>query len=345
MKLKDARTIPPYALEERRKQAIALHKKGMTNIEIAEIVGVHRNTVGQWIAKWKKGGSKNLRVQSSGRPRGSGRHLSPEQEKTIQKLIIDRHPEQLKLDFALWTRDAVRLLIANEFGLDMPIRTVGEYLKRWGFTPQRPVRRAYERCEASVRRWLDVEYPAIAKKAHQEGAEIHWGDETGLRSDDVNGRGYSPIGQTPVRRAKGTPERINMISSVTNQGKVRFMFYKSTLNVSVFLSFLKRLIRDAKGRKVYLIVDNLRVHHAHKVRDWVEANEDLIELHYLPSYSPDLNPDEYLNNDLKNGVGKRAERRGKGRLAQCALSQMRSIQKQPKRVKNYFHAKAIQYAR
>jgi transposase len=265
--------------------------------------------------------------------------------KTIQKLIVDRHPDQLKLDFALWTREAVRLLIADKIGLVMPIRTVGEYLKRWGFTPQRPVRRAYERCDASVRRWLDVEYPSIVEKARQEGAEIHWGDETGLRSDDVNGRGYAPIGKTPIRRAKGTPEKINMISSVTNQGKVRFMFYPGSMNVLVFLNFLKRLIRDANGRKIYLIVDNLRVHHAHKVRDWVEANECLIALYYLPSYSPDLNPDEYLNNDLKNGVSQRADKRTKGRLAQSALSQMRSIQKQPMRVRKYFLAKPIQYAR
>lgn len=116
-----------------------------------------------------------------------------------------------------------------------------------------------------MRRWLAGEYPAIVEKALREGGEIHWGDETGLRSDDVNGRGYSPVGRTPVRRAKGTPEKINMISSVTNRGKARFMFYRGSLNVSVFLLFLKPLVRDGRGRKVYLIVDNLRVHHAVKV--------------------------------------------------------------------------------
>jgi len=271
--------------------------------------------------------------------------LTPQQEKKIQKMIVDRHPEQLKLNFALWTRDAVRLLIRQEYGRNMPIRTVGEYLKRWGFTPQKPVRRAYERCEAGVRRWLDEAYPAIAENARREGAEIHWGDETGLRSDDVNGRGYSPMGQTPVRRAKGTPEKINMISSVTNQGKVRFMFYRGSLNVLVFLDFLKRLIRDARGRKVYLIVDNLRVHHAGKVKQWVAGRRKAIALFYLPSYSPDLNPDEYLNNDLKNGVSRRADNREKGRLAKSALSQMRSIQKQPSRVRKYFEAESIRYAR
>ena len=344
MKLRDARTLTPEELLERRMQAIELHRQAMTMAEIAPIVGVHRNTVGQWIAKWKEGGSAGLRAQSSGRPVGAGRHLTAQQEKHIRKLIVDRHPEQLKMDFALWTRDAVRLLIGQEFSLDMPIRTVGEYLKRWGFTPQKPVRRAYERCEASVRRWLDVEYPAIAQKAREDGAEIHWGDETGLRSDDVNGRGYAPAGQTPVRRAKGTAEKINMISTVTNRGKARFMFYPGSLNVAVFLEFLGRLVRDARGRKIYLIVDNLRVHHAWKVRDWVASHRDQIEIFYLPSYCPDLNPDEYLNNDLKSGVSRRADGRRKGRLAECALSQMHSIQKQPDRVMNYFQAPAVRYA-
>lgn len=345
MELKDARALSPEQLLERRKQAIALHRQGMKQAPIARIVGVHRNTVGQWIAKWKQGGSGGLQAQSAGRPAGAGRHLTEAQETHIQKLIVDRQPEQLKLDFALWTRDAVRLLIRQEFALDMPIRTVGEYLKRWGFTPQKPVRRAYERCEASVRRWLDEQYPAIAQKARQQGAEIHWGDETGLRSDDVNGRGFAPAGQTPVRRAKGTPEKINMISTVTNRGKVRFMFYRSSLNVAVFLGFLKRLVREARGRKIFLIVDNLRVHHAKKVKQWAARHREAIELFYLPSYSPDLNPDEYLNNDLKRGVSRRADGRRKGRLTQCALSQMRSLQKQPTRVKNYFRASPVCYAR
>lgn len=345
MPTKNSRSVSPHILQERREQAIRLHRQGRTRIEIAEIVGAHRNTVGQWIRDWKAGGAKALKVARRGRRQGSGRRLSPEQEKALQRMIVDRHPEQLKLDFALWTRDAVRLLIEQEYGLALPIRTVGEYLKRWGFTPQKPVRRSYERSEPSVRRWIDEEYPAIAEKARQEGAEIHWGDETGLRSDDLNGRGYSPKGKTPVRRAKGTPEKVNMISTVTNQGKVRFMFYHGGLNASVFLDFLERLVRDAKGRKIYVILDNLRVHHAKMVREWVSRRSDLIALFYLPSYSPDLNPDEYLNNDLKNGIAKRSDGRMKGRLRKNAISQMRRIQKQPSRVRNYFDAEPIRYAR
>lgn len=345
MKHRDARTLSAGELQERRRQAILLHKEGMKKGEIGRLLGVHRNTAGEWIEKWKTDGEASLSVGKSGRPPGTGRSLTPQEEKRIQRMIVDKDPEQLKMDFALWSRQAVGDLIRQETGLDMPVRTVGEYLRRWGFTPQKPVRRAYERCEKSVRRWIDEEYPGIAAKARQEGAEIHWGDETGLRSDDVTGRGYAPKGSTPVRRTKGTPEKINMISTVTNRGKVRFMFYKGGLNAEVFLRFLQRLLRDAGARKLFVIVDNLRVHHARVVREWVDARPDRIELFYLPSYSPDLNPDEFLNGDLKGEIGRRPDGRKKGRLAKTAMSVMRRIQKSPGRVRNYFEARDIQYAR
>ena len=343
MELKNARKLGPSELYERRKQAVSLYRKGMTRKEIAPLVGAHRNTVGQWIRQWQAGGMRALRPDSPGRPTGSGRRLTPGQEGEVRRCITDRFPNQLKLPFALWTRDAVRQLISERFGVDLPIRAVGWYLKRWGFTPQKPVRRAYERSEPAVRRWLEVEYPAIRQRARREGAEIHWGDETGLRSDDVNGRGYAPKGCTPVRRAKGTPEKVNMISTVTNQGKIRFMFYRKGLNAKVLIRFLRRLVQST-GQKVFLILDNLRVHHARMVKQWVREHASEIELFYLPSYSPDLNPDEYLNCDLKAEVGKRPDSRRKGELKRSSLHAMHRIQKQPARVRKYFEAKSIRYA-
>jgi transposase len=343
MALRDARTIGPAALEERRQQAVKLHQEGLSRLKIAEIVGVHRNTVGEWITAWRTGGEAALKAGTPGRPVGSGRRLSGFQAATIKRLITDKTPDQLKFSFALWTRDAVRLLIKERYSIDMPIRTVGAYLKRWGFTPQKPIRRFYERCNAKVRRWLDEQYPALRKRAAADGAEIYWGDETGFRSDDVNGRGFAPRGQTPVRRAKATPEKINMISAVTNRGAARFMFYQGRMHADRLIAFLKRLIHDAK-RKVYLILDNLRVHHAKKVNAWVAERTDQIELAYLPAYSPELNPDEYLNNDLKALVSKRPDRRNKGSLEDSARFAMRSLQRQPARIANYFHAPAVRYA-
>ena len=343
MEIKNARALGPEGLHERRRQAVVLFGKGMSRIEIAPLVGAHRNTVGRWIRDWQAGGVKVLKPAKPGRPKGSGRRLSPEQEARTSRAIVDRCPDQMKLPFALWTRAAVRDYIAQAHGMALPIRTVGWYLQRWGFTPQKPIRRAYERNEAAVRRWMEEQYPTIKARARQEGAEIHCGDETGLRSDDVNGRGYAPKGRTPVRRTKGTAEKVNMISTVTNQGKVRFMFYRGTMNARTLTGFFVRLLRTVDG-KVFLILDNLKVHHARPVKTWLAKNAERIELFHLPSYSPDLNPDEYLNCDLKALVGSKPDSRNKGQLERNALRAMRSIQKQPRRVRKYFKHKSIAYA-
>lgn len=343
MKLQDARTIPPEQLYERRKQAVMLRKKKHTYAEIGEIVGVNRNVVSEWIGLWKEGGMKALQVKPAGRPKGKGLTLSKAQQQKIKQSLVEIMPDQLKLPFALWTRAAVQQLIADLFEIKMPIRSVGNYLKRWGFTPQKPIKRAYERNEKKVKEWLEKDYPALATQAKKEGAEIHWGDETGICSSDQVGRGYAPKGKTPVRRHKGKSERVNMISSVTNQGKVRFMFYDGTMNAKRLLSFFRRLIKDTQ-RKVYMILDNLRVHHAKIVRSWLDKHSNRIEVHYLPSYSPDLNPDEYLNCDLKNELSKRPDNRVPGKLRQSAESHMRKLAKSPKRVSSYFNAEKIRYA-
>jgi DNA-binding transcriptional MerR regulator len=269
--------------------------------------------------------------------------LTSEQEKEIQKLIQDKVPDQLKLPFALWTRIAVQQLIKRIYSIDMPIRTVGEYLSRWGFTPQKPLRRAYEQNPKAVQKWLEEQYPQISKRAKKEGAEIHWGDETGLNSDCYHGRSYAPRGKTPAIRLSAKREHVNLISTVTNQGKVRFMIYKNTMNSQTMIKFLKRLIKDA-DRKVFLVVDNLRVHHSYKVRDWLSEHEDQIELFFLPSYSPELNPDEYLNCDLKDGVHSGVPARTKKQLNKKAISHLRMLQKKPDRVKKYFKHPKIAYA-
>ena len=225
----------------------------------------------------------------------------------------------------------------------MSLQGIGDYLNRWGFTPQKPIRRAYERNDAKVQRWMTEEYPAIALNARKEGAEIHWGDETGLRSDDVNGRAYAPKGQTPVQRVKGTPEKLNMISTITNQGKVRFMFYQETMTANLLITFMKRLIRSTE-RKVVLILDNLKVHHGKAVQAWLMENKAFIEVFYLPSYSPDLNPDELLNSDLKSNLSKKPETKRKGELKLNAQNHMRSIQKKPQHIKNLFQAECVKYA-
>lgn len=339
----DARKLNNQALYERRKLAVRLYKELQSIKKVAKLVGSTEKTVGNWIRTWKQDGLRTLKPKAAGRKKESGMRLSKLQQKQLQKIIVDRYPDQLKMDFALWTRKAVQCLIDIEFEIKMPIRTVGEYLKRWNFTPQKPIKRAYERSDKKVQKWLDEEFPEIKKKAALEGGEVHWGDETGCRSTDVNGRGYAPKGQTPVLKHQAKRESTNMISTVTNQGKIRFMFYDSKMNSAVLISFFKRLIKDAK-KKVFLILDNLRVHHSKLVKDWVLKHNSKIELFYLPSYSPDLNPDEYLNCDLKSSMNRKASKRSKGHLKRKAQSCMRSLQRKPDRVRKYFKAETIRYA-
>ena len=339
----DARKLSTEAQQQIRNQAIRLKKSGRTYREISEIIGVHESGIGRWYRAYKRGGAKGVRIKKRGRPKGTCRTLSPQQEKELQKAIYDKCPDQLKLPFALWTRIAVQQLIKHLWSIHMPIRTVGEYLKRWGFTPQKPLRRAYKQNPKAVKAWLDEQYPAIAKRAKKERAEIHWGDETGLCNDSYHGRSYAPRGETPAIRLHPRCKRVNLISTITNQGKVRFMVYKDRMNSNTLIKFMERLIKNS-DKKIYLILDNLKVHHSYVVRDWLEEHEEKIELFFLPSYSPELNPDEYLNCDLKAGVHSAIPARTKKQLASKAISHLRKLQKLPKRVMKYFKHPKIAYA-
>jgi len=343
MEKDDARTLAPETQEQLRRQAIRLKKKGQRHVEIAEIVGVHRNTVSRWWKTYEREGSQGLKSKTRGFEVGQWRTLDAAQEREIQGVIVEKTPDQLKLVFALWTRQAVQELIRIRFCRTMPIRTVGEYLKRWGFTPQKPLKHAYEQRPAAVRTWLEEAYPAIVKRAKHEGAEIHWGDETGVRSDCQHGRGYAPKGKTPIIRLSAKRASINMISAITNQGKVRFMMYQDSMNAKVLTKFIKQLLKDAE-RKIFLILDNLRVHHARVVKAWLQDYTEDIELFFLPAYSPELNPDEYLNGDLKAGVHSRPPARDTKGLKQKVRSHMTKLQKSPERVKKYFHHPKIAYA-
>jgi transposase len=271
------RSLSRDARHERRVQVIRLRKAGRTYDEIAAQTGLSRTGVFDICKRHEAGGAKALRDAPGGRQLGDKRLLSAEQEATVRKLIADKTPDQLKMVYALWTRQAVAELIRDRFGIALPVRTMGLYLKRWGFTPQKPVRKAYEQSPAAVKKWLDEQYPVIAACAKVEGAEIHWGDETGLRSDDVRGRSFAPQGQTPVVRVNNKRHGLSIISTVTNRGTMRWKIFDGALNADILIDFMKRLVRDA-GRKVYLILDNLRVHHSKPVKAWLAEHKDQIEV-------------------------------------------------------------------
>lgn len=326
-----------------RKRAITLLKGGKKQKEISEIFGVRTNTVSSWVKCYKTLGQKGLKDVKRGIKSEDKKLLSSEQEVAIQKMIIDNMPDQLKLSFSLWTRKAVKELIEREFGVVLAIRTTGDYLCSWGFTPQKPKKKGYEQNPKAVERWLEEEYPQIKKRAKSENAEIHWGDETGIKNSSHHGRSYAPKGKTPIRRTMGKRLSTNMISSITNQGKVEFMIYSGTMNADRFLKFLRQLIKN-RERKTYLILDNLKVHHSKMVQKWVKKNKRTIELFFLPSYCPEKNPDEYLNCDLKYGISEKPAPRNLEKLEKIVDQHMTMLQNNSKRVKKYFNHQDIRYA-
>src|SRR5919199_2089378 len=291
MKHGDMRKLPAAAQEERRRQVIGLGQAGMAYAAIAAQVGLTQTGVFDICKRYAERGAAGLKTGPRGPEPGHGRFLDAEQEAETCDLIRRHTPDALDLPFALWSRAAVRELIRQRCGVRLAVRTIGTYLARWGFTAQKPLRRAYEQRPAEVRRWLRQAYPAIVVRAKRAGGVIFWGDETGLRSDDVRGRCDTPRGRTPVVRVCHKRAGLSLISAVTNRGELRWMVVDGAVNAPTFIRFLERLIRDARG-KVFLIVDRLKAHRARLVRDWLAAHRSEIEVHYLPSYSPELNPDE-----------------------------------------------------
>lgn len=340
---RDARSLPQPAQEELRRTAIRLVGEGRSQVEVAGLLAVTRQAVGKWVAAHRRGGERALAAGRRGRRPGHTK-LTEAQQQKIARLIVGNNPDQLKLPGFLWTRALVRDLIAQRLGIELGEDTVGRYLRAWGFSPQKPMRRAYEQSDEAVRRWLEVTYPEIVRQARAERAEILWEDESGLRSDHTAGRTWAPVGQTPVTKGTGKRFKANMIAAISNTGTLRFRIFEQRFTGPVFLDFLKRLVRDAKGRKIMLILDGHPAHRARIVNDWVTANPTLIELHFLPGYSPELNPAECLNQDVKtNALGKRRPR-NLTELKDGVRSFLRSRQRQPARVARYFHERHVTYA-
>ena len=339
----DRRSSSGEVLEELRARAVSMKQQGKTHQEIAQTLNIGHSTSRLYWKLFKEGGQGNLELGQRGRPVGARRTLSKRQEKAIQTAITDKTPDQLKMPFALWTREAIRELIWMRYEVKLPVRTLGEYLKRWGFTPQKPKRQDYAQQPEQVKEWIDHEYPKLEKRAKAEKADVYWGDETGVSNQDQRGRGYAPKGKTPMRRAFAKKVSSSMISAVNNKGHARFMLYRKGMTATLFINFLKRLVRSTP-RKVFLIVDNLRAHKAKKVSQWLQAHKHEIEVQYLPAYSPDLNPDEYLNNTLKKQLANEPAVSSIEEQQAQVRRKMRSNQKRPELIAALFHVPSVRYA-
>jgi transposase len=341
--LPDTRSLTDDVREALRLRAVAAREAGFANDTVAAILGVCPESVSRWFDAYQRGGTDALPGDRTGRPVGSGRRLSPAQEGRLEALVVVTTPADYGIASGLWTRQAVRQLILQEYGLRLPIRTVGEYLRRWGLTPQRPVRHASRQDPEEVRRWLEEQYPALVARAKAEGAEIHWGDETGARNEAARQRGYAPPNEPPEQAVPGQRFRVNMISTITNQGQVRFLLYDGTMTGALFVLFLTRLVAGAK-RKIYLIVDRLKVHAAQEVQVWLYEHQDQLEIVPLPRYAPERNVDEYLNQDVKANLNADGAAANRAELKEKLRSFMHRLGKLPEHVQAYFDHPKVAYA-
>lgn len=341
MPQRDFRSLTPQAQETIRFQAMAALQEGRSQVEVARLFGVTRQAIHQWIIRQRQAGAQALRARRRGRPVGG--QLTTKQQQKLCRLITDRCPDQLKLPFYLWTREAVVHLIARQFGVQLSVWTAGRLLARWGFTPQKPTRQAFEQNAREVRRWLARQYPAIRALARRRKALIFWADEMGLRADHTAGRSYSPQGQTPVILGTGQRFRCNLISAITNRGQLQFMVFKERFTVAVFLKFLRRLRRQNR-RKIFLIIDNHPVHVAKATRRWIKTQRATLRVYFLPSYSPELNPDEYLNQDVKTNAVGRTRPLDRHEMIGNLRAYLRSTQANRSLVQRYFQQQHVRYA-
>lgn len=341
-KRNDARKLGLPALQWLRRQVVRAVRGGMKQTAAARTFGASLRAVNKWVALDRTGGLRALKLKRRGRRAGEGR-LDAKQAARIRALVVGRMPDQLKLPFYLWTREGVARLIEWAYGIRVSTTTVGRYLKAWGLSPQKPVRRAYERNDHAIARWLQEEYPAIARQATRGKAVIYWGDEMGLRSDHVTGTSYAPVGETPVVRATGQRFGCNMISAITNKGRLAFMVFQGKFKAPVFVDFIKRLLKQVPG-KIVLIVDGHPVHKSRQAKDLVARNRNRLRLVLMPGYCPELNPDELLNQDVKTNALGKSRPRDKAEMLTTVRSHLYRRQKQPQVIKNMFREKHVRYA-
>jgi transposase len=340
----DARSLPGAAQAALRKRAVRVVLDGMTQAEAARVFGVHPNAVNRWINRYREGGWDGLSERRRGRRAGEQPALAAPQQQEVIALVRETTPDQLGLSGFLWTREAVGELIGQRYGLGLARTTVGGYLRGWGFSPQKPQHRALEQNPAAVRRWLNETYPAIRAQAKREGGVVLWLDEMGVRSDAAAGRSWAPVGQTPVIKRTGKRFGVNMLSAISNAGRLRFRLFVGSFNGPVFIDFLGRLLRDCGGRKVHLIVDGHPVHRAKLVSAWVGRHAERIELHFLPGYSPELNPVELLNHDVKANAAGRRRPRSTSELREELHGYLRRRQRQPEVLVRFFEHPTTRYA-
>lgn len=336
----DARKLSWNSLTDLRKRALASIHEGQKPSDVARMFGIGQRTIYNWVALYRKGGWGALDARKRG---GRPTLLDGRKLQWIYKTVVDKNPLQMKLPFALWTAKMIGSVIEKKYSIVLSKASVCRLLNQLGITPQRPVWAAYQQKPEAVQKWLKTEYPKIRAKAKKENGEIYFADEAGVRSDFHAGTTWAAKGITPVIQTTGARFSFNVVSAVNAQGEFRFMVVKGTVNTKVFCEFIRRLTTGS-SKKIFLIVDGHPTHKSVVVRELLETLEKKIELHFLPPYSPELNPDERVWSDLKNnGVGRQVITTPE-QMKRNIVSYLRFIQKTPQRVMSYFTDRHVAYA-
>jgi transposase len=336
----DARRLSHTMLTELRKRGVASVQGGQSPEIVAPALGISRATMYGWLARYRDGGWGALDARKRG---GRKPKLDAKAIRWIYKTVTEKNPLQLKFTFALWTAKMIGQVIFRRFKIKMSKSSVCRLLAQLGLTPQRPVWRAYQQRPEEVQKWLQEEYPRIHRLARQKKAQIFFGDEAGVRSDHHAGTTWAVKGKTPVVSSTGARFGLNLISAVSAQGEFRFMTVTGTVGAAQFIEFIQRLLHNAP-RTVFLIVDGHPAHKAKCVKRFVESLKGRFQLFFLPPYSPELNPDERVWNDLKNNTVGRQSISSPSQLKNAIISHLRSVQKSPDRVRSYFQSETTRYA-
>ena len=338
---RDGRTLDHQTLETIRLMAIERVREGERPSEVIEAYGFNRTTIYKWI-KTAFGSGAGIKALRSTKATGRPRSLTPAQERRVFRWINGRDPRQYGLDFGLWTRSVVAELIEKKFGVHLGVTAVGELLARLGLTPQKPLQRAYQRDPQAIEKWQRETYPAIARRAKAQGAEVFFWDESGFRADTVHGKTWGARGHTPVVERPGQRQSVSAASAVTAQGAFWFCVYEGALNGELFVELLKQMMYRRR-KSVHLILDSLPAHKRTIVSEYVASTEGRLTLHFLPGYAPDLNPDELVWSHVKRtGTARRPLQKGE-KLREKIEEQLARIQKLPSLIRSFFKVPSVAY--
>jgi transposase len=327
----------------KKKAVMAVVRKELSQKKACKVFGFSQTSMCKYMVEYRQYGEASFEyVKRGAKPRAYCK-LTLEQEELMRKTLLMQTPDEVGMDYTLWNSKVITEFVRKEFGVTYAARSMRDVMKRMGFSCQKPIKRAYERDPAKVKIWLEIEYPRIKTQAMQEGARIYWADEMGIQSQDNRGKMYSLKGKKPIIKKSGTRFKCNVLAAITSHGHMNWTVYKDNFNGQKFIEFLKRILRQV-NQKVFMIVDNHKAHHSKEVKTYVEKNKDRIALFYLPPYSPEINPQELVNQEVKAHANNFKVVRKLDDLMTNVRYYLTKLQCNPFKVINYFRKKEVVYA-